>query len=289
MIAGDRRRPSGTSTSSSTSCRSTTRPSRSSTPSRTPVERGVTVRVLLDHIAQPWRTRATARHARTAGRDGRAVAPDAARSSRCAASIQRPDLRNHRKLLVIDGQVAFTGSQNMIDTQLPEARQQATRAAVEGLHGALRGARSSPASTPCSSPTGTARPTSCCCARPTRSHGRSGSTTLDCQVVPSGPGLRRREQPAPVQLARLRAQERIIITSPYFVPDDSMLYAITTAAQRGARGAAVRLGDRRPVRGLPRAALLLRGAAAGGGAHLPLPVADGAARQALHDRRRGRR
>ena len=29
------------------------------------------------------------------------------------------------------------------------------------------------------------------------------------------------------------AQERIIITSPYFVPDESMLYAITTAAQSG--------------------------------------------------------
>ncbi|MCG2968803.1 phospholipase D-like domain-containing protein, partial [Escherichia coli] len=29
------------------------------------------------------------------------------------------------------------------------------------------------------------------------------------------------------------ASERLKITSPYFVPDDSMLYAITTAAQRG--------------------------------------------------------
>ncbi|HEU5484606.1 MAG TPA: phospholipase D-like domain-containing protein, partial [Microlunatus sp.] len=29
------------------------------------------------------------------------------------------------------------------------------------------------------------------------------------------------------------AQRRLSITSPYFVPDDSLLYAITTAAQRG--------------------------------------------------------
>ena len=29
------------------------------------------------------------------------------------------------------------------------------------------------------------------------------------------------------------AQQRLSITSPYFVPDDSLLYAITTAAQRG--------------------------------------------------------
>jgi Phospholipase D Active site motif len=28
---------------------------------------------------------------------------------------QRPDLRNHRKLVVVDGFVGFTGSQNLID------------------------------------------------------------------------------------------------------------------------------------------------------------------------------
>ena len=31
---------------------------------------------------------------------------------------RRPDLRNHRKLLVVDGEVAFMGSQNMIDMKL---------------------------------------------------------------------------------------------------------------------------------------------------------------------------
>ena len=28
---------------------------------------------------------------------------------------RRPDLRNHRKILVVDGTVAFTGSQNLIE------------------------------------------------------------------------------------------------------------------------------------------------------------------------------
>ena len=28
---------------------------------------------------------------------------------------RRPDLRNHRKIMVIDGEVAFTGSQNLIE------------------------------------------------------------------------------------------------------------------------------------------------------------------------------
>jgi len=29
------------------------------------------------------------------------------------------------------------------------------------------------------------------------------------------------------------ARERLILSSPYFVPDESMRYAITTAAERG--------------------------------------------------------
>jgi cardiolipin synthase len=29
--------------------------------------------------------------------------------------IRRPDLRNHRKLLVVDGRVGFTGSQNLTE------------------------------------------------------------------------------------------------------------------------------------------------------------------------------
>ena len=29
--------------------------------------------------------------------------------------LRRPDLRNHRKILVVDGRVAFSGSQNLIE------------------------------------------------------------------------------------------------------------------------------------------------------------------------------
>ena len=53
-----------------------------------------------------------------------------------------------------------------------------------------------------------------------------------------GPAKRTRlchgEQPATVHHADLlRPYSRLSITSPYFVPDESLLYAITTAAQRG--------------------------------------------------------
>ena len=51
--------------------------------------------------------------------------------------------------------------------------------------------------------------------------------------MPSGPGFAG-ENNLRLFLALLYyAQERIVITSPYFVPDESMLMAITSAVQRG--------------------------------------------------------
>jgi cardiolipin synthase len=58
---------------------------------------------------------------------------------------------------------------------------------------------------------------------------------LDCQLVPSGPGFAT-ENNLRLFLALLyAAQKKIIITSPYFVPDESLLYAVTAACQRGVR------------------------------------------------------
>jgi cardiolipin synthase len=57
--------------------------------------------------------------------------------------------------------------------------------------------------------------------------------TVDCQVVPSGPGFEGENNLRLFNSLVYAATERVIITSPYFVPDDSMLYAITTAAQSG--------------------------------------------------------
>jgi cardiolipin synthase len=59
------------------------------------------------------------------------------------------------------------------------------------------------------------------------------SVPLDCQVVPSGPGFEGENNLRLFNALLYSAHEKIIITSPYFVPDESMLYAITTAAQRG--------------------------------------------------------
>jgi cardiolipin synthase len=51
--------------------------------------------------------------------------------------------------------------------------------------------------------------------------------------VPSGPGFPDESNLRLFNSLIYSAQRRLSITSPYFVPDESLLYAITTAAQRG--------------------------------------------------------
>ncbi|HPM52869.1 MAG TPA: phospholipase D-like domain-containing protein, partial [Rhodoglobus sp.] len=77
-------------------------------------ERGVLVRVLVDHLSSimfPNR-RETFGALDEIGAEWHAMLP--LRPLR--GQWQRPDLRNHRKLVVVDGRVGFTGSQNLIDS-----------------------------------------------------------------------------------------------------------------------------------------------------------------------------
>ncbi|GAB3134504.1 cardiolipin synthase [Marisediminicola antarctica] len=194
------------------------------------VQRGVTVRVLLDHIAS---LRApgyghTIRALKRIGVEWRLMLPVQPWRGR----YQRPDLRNHRKLLVIDGIRAFTGSQNMIDRsynkpgnikrglQWKDVMVRFDGPIVAGINALFVSDWYSE--------------TDELLLRETQpvadDEERQG---LDAQVVPSGPGFDGENNLRLFNALLYNAQERIIVTSPYFVPDDSMLYAITTAAQRG--------------------------------------------------------
>ena len=52
-------------------------------------------------------------------------------------------------------------------------------------------------------------------------------------MIPSGPGFATENNLRAFTTLIYSAQRRLSITSPYFVPDESLLYAVTTAAQRG--------------------------------------------------------
>ncbi|MCU1425888.1 MAG: cls, partial [Microbacteriaceae bacterium] len=196
------------------------------------VKRGVTVRVLLDHVAGLRATgyRRTLRRLRKAGVLWSLMLP----VQPLRGKWQRPDLRNHRKILVVDGAVAFTGSQNVIDSSYNK-RGNVRR----GLHwkdlmvrfeGPIVAGINALFITDWYSETDEFLSREADVLPKPRPY---AATTLDAQVVPSGPGFQGENNLRMFNSLIYMAQERLMIASPYFVPDESMLYAITTAAQSG--------------------------------------------------------
>jgi cardiolipin synthase len=148
---------------------------------------------------------------------------------------QRPDLRNHRKLVVVDGRVGFMGSQNVIDRTYNKRsnirRGLKWKELVARLEGPIVAGLNAIFITDWYSETGELLERE----RDPIEIARTQDEELDCQLVPSGPGFDN-ENNLKLFLALLYyATEQIIITSPYFVPDEAMLTALTTAVQRGIR------------------------------------------------------
>lgn len=195
------------------------------------VRRGLTVRVLYDHVASvrvPGYRR-TKRRLSSMGVDFHAMLP--VRPWR--GQWQRPDLRNHRKFVIIDGTTAFTGSQNMVDRgyhrkPLRSGDRLAWKELVVRLDGPIAAGIEALFATDWYSETdelllreSIVRPEV------------DPEIGLDAQVVPSGPAFEGENNLRLFNSLLYAAQEQIQICSPYFVPDESMLYAITTAAQSG--------------------------------------------------------
>ncbi|MFM7037629.1 MAG: cardiolipin synthase, partial [Planctomycetaceae bacterium] len=138
----------------------------------------------------------------------------------------RCDLRNHRKLAVIDGRVGYTGSQNLIRPDFrPGIRYEELVVRVTG-------------------PVVLELQYVFCCDwlletdqmldSPDLFPNPPVTGSIAAQVLPSGPSW------TPLSLQRIvvqlihSAQHRVVVTTPYFIPDESLLQALQTAALRGA-------------------------------------------------------
>ena len=192
--------------------------------------RGVRVRFLMDH----WASRGY-----PAFKDTLAFLDDAGIEwhlmlplQPLQGKFQRPDLRNHRKIMVIDGSIAFTGSQNLIDKSYDLKGNIARGLAYKDLFARFEGPVV--AGINALFVTDWYSETDELLLRESDPvHQADRGDALDCQVVPSGPGFDGENNLRLFNALLYSAQKRVSITSPYFVPDDSMLYAITTTAQRG--------------------------------------------------------
>jgi len=191
--------------------------------------RGVTCRVLLDAIgsAQFLKGRLLAQ-LKAGGIEVAFALPVSAFS----VFKVRPDLRLHRKIDVIDDTAAYTGSFNLVDPRFfkqdagvgewVDAMVRLEGPGVLALNALFRWdwevetGRDLDAQAEGGDPSGDLR---------------TGET--DVQVIPSGPGRTGNSIYQLLLLSIYSARHEIVITTPYFVPDEAVSTALLTAAERG--------------------------------------------------------
>jgi cardiolipin synthase len=141
----------------------------------------------------------------------------------------RIDLRNHRKILVIDGAITYCGSQNCADPEfLVKARFAPWVDSVLRLQGPIAHQNELLFATDWMTYTGEL------IDLPDATAGVAGATVV-AQVVASGPTLRHSAMAEMFESLIFSAREELVISTPYYVPNESMQDALCAAAYRGVR------------------------------------------------------
>ena len=146
--------------------------------------------------------------------------------------FERMDLRNHRKLVVVDDAIAWTGSFNLVDPVL--FRQDAgvgqwidAMVRIEGPAAHVSGTLvmydwEIETGDPLQS------------VRQTYQHNQPvDENSAAIHIVPSGPGVDRELIHQVLLAAAYESQQELVITTPYFVPDEALVTALCSAAMRG--------------------------------------------------------
>ena len=194
-------------------------------------KRGITCRLLIDALgSRPWWKGDQPRRLRDAGVQLMAALPVGI----FRTFIGRADLRLHRKIIVVDGTIAWTGSMNMVD---PHFFKQSYRVGlwidamvrVEGSSVALLAATmvGDWMLESCESLEQMIENTDLRLAEP--------KGQADVQVFPSGPG-QSGDGLLQMILETINASDtELVLTTPYLVPDESLLRALRGAAGRGVK------------------------------------------------------
>ncbi len=146
------------------------------------------------------------------------------------AWASRIDLRNHRKIAVIDGQIAYTGSQNIVnagyghkDLKWYDLMVRLTGPVVLELQTVFVEDWYAESNEFLQSAE----------IFPDESAMQTGHDAI--QTLPSGPLFLRENYQRVVIDALYSAQNRVTITTPYFVPDEAFLEALETTAIKGVK------------------------------------------------------
>jgi cardiolipin synthase len=185
--------------------------------------RGVAVCVLMDAIGSRDGLKGLGPGLRAAGAEVIPVMP----LRLWGPNAARFDLRNHRKIVVVDGAAAFFGSQNIVTAHAnrgmvnEEMLVRATGPIVRHLEAVLLGDRYLEVGSMPSEGVDV----------PAARHERMDQGVA--QVVPSGPGYN--EGTAEMLMIALMygARSRVVLTSPYVIPSEPFLIAMCSTARRG--------------------------------------------------------
>jgi cardiolipin synthase len=185
------------------------------------MKRGVECRVLFDSVGSKIYKRSMHRRLRHAGIPHAEFSPVGLFDRKAA----RPDLRNHRKIAIIDGWIGYSGSQNLVDAQFKEGL--IYEELVVRIQGPLvlqmqlvfiadwyveTGEFLDPIN---------------------YSPSPQAWGEVAGQVIPSGPSYAARLNERLFLSLLHGARRHVTLTSPYFIPSESLLQAIETAALRG--------------------------------------------------------
>jgi cardiolipin synthase len=187
-------------------------------------KRGVAVRVLMDAIGSRAGLKGLGPGLRAAGVEVLPVMP----LRLWGPNAARFDLRNHRKIVVVDGACAYFGSQNIVSAHAnrgmvnEEMLVRATGPIVRHLHAVLLGDRYLEV--------GNLPPESADLTPQAVPGGAHGGLA---QVVPSGPGYNEGTAEAVMIALMYGARTRVVLTSPYVIPSESFLSAMCSTARRG--------------------------------------------------------
>jgi len=144
----------------------------------------------------------------------------------------RLDLRLHRKIVVIDDKVAYTGSFNLVDPRFfkQDAEVGEWIDAMVRIEGPVVHALNALFLWDWEIETNRQLN-----HLPPVNHFTADSLagSASVQVVPSGPGIVRESVYQLLLMAIYSAQHELILTTPYFVPDEAVSTAILSAARRG--------------------------------------------------------
>ena len=149
----------------------------------------------------------------------------------------RMDIRNHRKILMVDEQIAWTGSFNLVD---PEFFKQDAHVGewidamvrIEGVAPHILGTIiqwDEALETGKKPPT----PEVIDIYKPIEYPELGGATPL--HVVPSGPDNDSDAMHQILLMSIYESQEELIISTPYFIPDEALVTAMKSAALRGVK------------------------------------------------------